>query len=59
MPFLKYLLARLKEPSTYGGLGLLATSIGIVLNPNQLEALIVVCMGLAGLASTFLPETKS
>ena len=58
MEFVRFMLDRLKEPSTYGGLGLLATSIGIVLSPQQLEATIVVCMGVAGLAATLLPEKK-
>ena len=59
MDFIRFMVARLKEPSTYSGLGLLATAIGIVLSPDQLQAVIVLCMGAAGLAAAFLPEKKS
>ena len=53
-----WLIARLKEPSTYGGLmGLLATYN--VPHADQLgPQIVVICMALASIAAIFLPEGK-
>lgn len=49
----RYLLARLKEPSTWRGLILLATAAGIHLSPDQIAALSAVGMALAGAVGAF------
>lgn len=45
---LGYLFDRLDEPSTYRGLVLFLTSIGIVIDPNHLELLASIGLGLSG-----------
>lgn len=47
----KYLLNRLKEPSTFAGLGLLLTVLGMPLNPELLGLLVQVVTGGAGLVA--------
>jgi len=39
---MKYLLDRLKEPSTWRGLAILATVFGININPEQVNAIVTV-----------------
>jgi uncharacterized membrane protein len=56
MQILAFLLARLKEPSTYAGLGLVLTAIGLPLTGAQTDAIIQVLMGFAGLAAALLQE---
>lgn len=43
-----YLLARAKEPSTWRGLFLLLTAIGVPVAPEMANAIITVGLGLAG-----------
>lgn len=45
----QYLLERIKEPSTWRGLILMLTSCGIVLNPEQVEAITFAGLFVAGL----------
>ena len=52
---MNYLLSRLKEPSTWRGLTLLATTIGLQVSPEQTEAVISVgllCAGLIGVITS-------
>lgn len=51
----EYFLERLKEPSTWRAAIWLATSFGVVLAPEQREAIIAFGMCLAGGAG-FLPD---
>lgn len=47
-------IERLKEPSTWAGLGLLASLVGVP--PGTLELVTQVATGIAGLAAIFLKE---
>jgi hypothetical protein len=51
---LKYALARLREPSTIAGLGVLATLAG--LPPGTVDLAAQVVAGLAGLVAVLKPE---
>ena len=53
---MKWLIARLCEPSTWRGLVWLATVAGLTLSPQQAEAIITAGMALAGLLGVLLPE---
>lgn len=44
-----YLLNRLREPSTWRGLVLLATACGVPLNPELQEAIIATGLAIVGL----------
>lgn len=54
-----YLLARLKEPSTWRGIVLIATACGAVLSPDQQEAIIAGGLLVAGLIGAAVPDKKS
>ena len=45
---MKYILDRLKEPSSWRGLVMIATAFGVSVNPELMESIIVVGTGLAG-----------
>ncbi len=54
----KYLLNRLKEPSTWRGLALIGTVLGINLNPDQINGVVTFGLGLSGLIGVFVPDSK-
>lgn len=57
-----WLLARLKEPSSWRGIVWLLTVAGISLKPDQVEAIVVAGMAIAGLLGVFtndLPTSNS
>ena len=51
-----YILARMKEPSTWRGLTLLLTALGIPLAPGVSDAIIAAGLGLAGLIGAVMPD---
>jgi hypothetical protein len=53
-----YLLKRFREPSTYSGIAALLVGLGVALPAGIVEAVTYFGVGLAGLASIFLPESK-
>jgi hypothetical protein len=55
---MNWLIARLKEPSSIRGLVWLLTVAGISLRPDQVEAIVVAGMALAGLLGVFLSDEK-
>jgi hypothetical protein len=55
---MNWLIARLREGSTWRGLIWLLTVAGITLRPEQVEALIVAGMALAGLLGVFMQDKK-
>jgi len=55
---IKYLLARLKEPSTWRGLILVATACGIGLAPAQMEAITFVGLLVTGGLGATTPDTN-
>lgn len=53
---MQYILDRLKEPSSYAGLGALLALVGVHLDGQLLQAIATVAAALAGLASFFIKE---
>lgn len=51
-----YLLARLREPSTWRGLVLVATAFGMVLDPVQSYAIVSLGLALAGGTAVITPD---
>ena len=54
---MKYILERLKEPSSWRGLVLIATAFGVTLNPDLVSAIIAVGTGLAGVIGFAFKDT--
>lgn len=51
-----YLIARLKEPSTYRGIVMCFTAFGILISPEQLEAVTFIGLFLVGLLGAATPD---
>ncbi len=51
---INYLIARIREPSTWSGIGILTAMMGVPVNTFGLVQQVV--MGLAGLYAVFAPE---
>lgn len=51
-----YFLARLKEPSTWRGLVLVATAFGINMEPDQSYAIVSLGLALAGGTALVTPD---
>lgn len=58
MQLLAFLIARLKEPSSYGGIALVLATLGIHFSAAQLDGIVNALVGIAGAAAFFLPETQ-
>lgn len=56
---MKWLINRLREPSTWRGLVWLATVAGLSLRPDQAEAIVTAGMALAGLLGVFLADSPT
>jgi hypothetical protein len=56
VPLLEFIVARLREPSTYAGLGALLAAAGIHVNDLVVQALIQVLISVAGLVAMMMPE---
>ncbi len=56
MTFLAFLVARLKEPSSYAGLGAVLGAAGVHADDSVLQAVIQVLISLAGLVAVLMPE---
>lgn len=56
MPLLEFIVARLREPSTYAGLGALLAAAGIHVNDMVVQAFIQVLVSVAGLVAVLMPE---
>ena len=54
--FVSMILNRLREPSTFAGLGGLLAAVGISLPPEMQSTLVTIVGGLAALASMFMRE---
>lgn len=50
---MNYLLERLREDSTWRGILMLLTSVGVSLDPSQANAIIAVGLSLVGLINVF------
>lgn len=53
---MSYVLARLREPSSYSGVAAALASIGIAVPSPLVQALALLGAGLAGLIAFFLPD---
>lgn len=51
-----YIIARAKEPSTWRGLFLLLTAIGIPVAPQMADAIITIGLALAGAVGVASPD---
>lgn len=51
-----WLLDRLKEGSTWFGLVAMLTSLGVILSPEQIEAVVAAGIAVAGLIAALFPE---
>ncbi|MGH7044921.1 MAG: hypothetical protein ACREE2_00855 [Stellaceae bacterium] len=56
MNILAFVLARLKEPSSYAGAGALLAAAGVHVNNGVLQAAIQALVAFAGLVAMLLPE---
>lgn len=54
-----YLLARLREASTWRGLVALLAALGISLNPEQIEAIVGGGLAIIGVIGVFFPDKAS
>lgn len=52
----QYLLERLKEASTWRGICLLLTAIGVPLAPGMIEAVVSVGLAITGLIGVVAPD---
>lgn len=52
----RYFLARIQEGSTWRGLILVATSVGVKSSPENVEVIVFVGLGVAGLIAATLPD---
>jgi hypothetical protein len=50
--------SRLREPSTWVGIGSLVTAVGFAVKPELWQSISAVGMGLGGLMAVLLGETK-
>ena len=51
-----YILARVKEPSSWRGLILLLTAIGVPVAPEMADAIVTIGLGIAGLVGVATPD---
>lgn len=56
---LSMLITRLKEPSTWAGIGTLITGVGIAIAPELWQAITAIGLGVGGLLAVLIPEQKS
>lgn len=54
----QYLLNRLAEPSTWRGLVMVATSFGVLVKPEQIEAIVFVGLFIAGMMGAVTKDSK-
>ena len=55
---MRFLLSRLREPSTYAGIAALLGGFGLTLDAGIIQNVALAGTGLAGLAAAFMPEGK-
>lgn len=53
---MKYLIARLKEASTWRGFFVLLAAFGVVVSPDLQESLVAVGLAVAGLIGVLSPD---
>lgn len=58
MKIVEQIIARLKEKSTWAGLGTIIALVGLKIDPEQLSAISAVVISLIGLFEIFRKESK-
>lgn len=53
---LRFIVARAKEASTYRGLMLIFTALGVIIRPEVSDAIVAFGIAAAGLAGVILPD---
>jgi hypothetical protein len=53
-----YVIARLKEASTWRGIIALITSVGVTLSPELQGAIVAAGLGVMGIVGALVPDTK-
>lgn len=56
---MNYVLARLKEASTWRGIIAIVTACGVALSPEQIEAIIATGLALMGIVGAFFPDATN
>jgi hypothetical protein len=54
-----FLLDRLREPSTWRGLALLAAACGVTITPERMDAIVSAGLAISGLIGVFVPDKKN
>lgn len=55
---LKYIVTRLGEASTWRGIAMIATMLGMKFSPEQANAIMTVGLSVVGALGAFLPDLK-
>lgn len=58
MKIVDYIIERLSENSTWRGLVLLSTALGVVLSPEQIESIIATGLAIIGTINVFRKSPK-
>ena len=56
---MKYFLNRLREASTWRGLVLVVTALGVQITPDQIDTVVAVGLALSGLIGEFFPDSEA
>ncbi len=56
---MQFVVARMREPSTWRGLALFLSSLGIAISPEQWEVIAAFGMGLSGLIGMTTKDAKA
>ena len=56
---MRYLFNRLKEASTWRGLVLVATALGVQLTPDQVSTVVAAGLAVSGLIGAFFPDSEA
>jgi len=56
---MKYFLNRLREASTWRGLVLVVTALGVQITPDQIDTVVAVGLALSGLIGGFFPDSEA
>lgn len=56
---LEYITNRLKEPSTYAGIAVIAGLVGVKITPEAWEAGVQILTGVAALVAMLVPDGKA
>lgn len=59
MNFVTAILPKLREPSTWVGIGSFLTAIGFAVRPDLWQEISTVCMGIGGILGIVLNEKKT